>query len=158
MPHGWTLAPSPSLSRAIGEGWIYQNWTIWFGKLDTPVFPYCAPARSSSNRVGEPRHGSMVILSKILLCLRFNWKVHQHQLQPPLLIPLWFSPLLKRSPVDILPTTNCHHRCATILLPLRPRRAPKWHHSFVLVFPCWSWCPLTSLNVCMHPLRWPSHH
>jgi hypothetical protein len=44
----------------------------------------CAPDRSSSNRVGEPRCGSLVILSEVLLCSRFDRKVHQDILATPL--------------------------------------------------------------------------
>jgi hypothetical protein len=66
--------------HVVGEGRICQNQTIWFGKPDTLVFPEtsgCAPARLISNHVGEPRHGSLVTLSEVLMCSRFDQKVHQ---------------------------------------------------------------------------------
>jgi hypothetical protein len=58
-----------------------------FGKQDTLVFPetlYCAPDQLSSNHAAEPKHGSLVILSKVVLCSRFDRKVHQHILTTPL--------------------------------------------------------------------------
>jgi hypothetical protein len=54
---------------------------IQFEKPDTLIFHEtsdCAPARSSSNRAGEPRHGSLVNLSEVLLCSRLDQKVRQH--------------------------------------------------------------------------------
>jgi hypothetical protein len=80
MPLGWRLALSPSLPCATGEGWICQILTIRFEKLDTSVFPKtsdCALDQWSSNCVGEPRHDSLVILSKVLLCSCFDQKVCQ---------------------------------------------------------------------------------
>jgi hypothetical protein len=56
-------------------------------KLNTLVFPEtsdCATDRSSSNCVGEPRCGSLVILSKVLLCSHFDRKVRQHILMTPM--------------------------------------------------------------------------
>jgi hypothetical protein len=70
-----------------GEGWICQNRTIRFGKLDSPIFPEtssCIPDRSSSNHAGEPRRSSLGTLSEVLLCSCFDWKVHQHILTAPL--------------------------------------------------------------------------
>jgi hypothetical protein len=87
MSLGWRLAISLSLTRIAGECWIYKNWTIRFSKLDTPVFSEtldCALYRSSSNRVGKPRHGSLVTLFEVLLCSRFDRKVRQYILATPL--------------------------------------------------------------------------
>jgi hypothetical protein len=84
---GWRCALSPSSARAVGEGWIYQNQIIRFGKPDTPIFLEtldCALARSSSNCVGEPRRGSLVIFSEVLMSSCFDRKVHQHILVTPL--------------------------------------------------------------------------
>jgi hypothetical protein len=64
-----------------------KTWTIRFGKPDIPVFPKnsdCALSRSSSNCAGETRRGSLVILSKVLSCSRFDRKVRQHILTTPL--------------------------------------------------------------------------
>jgi hypothetical protein len=75
------------LARATGEGWICQNWTIWFSKSDTLIFSKtsdCALARLSSNRAGEPRRGSLIIHFEALLCSRFDRKVRQHILVTPL--------------------------------------------------------------------------
>jgi hypothetical protein len=91
----------PSFRCRLGGGWPYlhcrctlsakainlSKWTIRFRKLDTPVFPKtlnCGPARSSSNSASEPRRGSLVTLSKVLLCLGFDRKVRQHILATPL--------------------------------------------------------------------------
>jgi hypothetical protein len=62
-----------------------QNRTIRFGKPNTSVFSKtsdCAPAQSSSNSVGEPKRGSLVILSEVLLCSRFERRVRQHHCVP----------------------------------------------------------------------------
>jgi hypothetical protein len=86
-PLRWRLVLSSSLTCATGEGRICQNQTIRFDKSDTPVFPKtsdCAPARSISNRAGKPRYGSLVTLSEVLPCSRFDQKVRQHILVIPL--------------------------------------------------------------------------
>jgi hypothetical protein len=87
MPLGWRLAQSLSPACATGEGWICQNRTIRFGKSDTPIFPKTsdyASDRSSSNRVGEARRGSLGTLSEVHPCSHFDRKVHQHILVTPL--------------------------------------------------------------------------
>jgi hypothetical protein len=58
MPLGWRLPLQPSSARAASEGWIWENWTIRFGKPYSSVFPEtldCALAQSSSNHVGQAK-------------------------------------------------------------------------------------------------------
>jgi hypothetical protein len=64
---------------SIGDACCWRRQSL--PKSDSPVFPKildCAPARLSSNCAGEPRRVSLIILSKLLLCSRFDQKVHQH--------------------------------------------------------------------------------
>jgi hypothetical protein len=75
------LTLSPSSARAADKDRICQNQTIRFEKADTPIFPETsdyALDQSSSNRTGEPRHGSLIILYEVLSKV-YQQVVHDNQ-------------------------------------------------------------------------------